>query len=281
MPRTERFVLVVEDEPTYALLAERVFSRVKVRVATSGAEALEMMKEQVPSCVVLDLNMPVMDGWEVAQWIKDQDNLKRVPVVVVTAYHEHEFEKRAADMGLDGYIKKPVTLDKFMELMGRVMPVDLLRALKEPCLICGRTGNPLLDVTTVSEAMVLWGWGASGVRGEAGKWKQGTRRSGRHWLLSYSVAASRFGDETFAWQYWLAPDLPCPGCNRTGDPLRGVVGITDEAIKKFGPGAVDQVRYGVSTGDIVARKAGHFWVIDKSSAEQWLKSLANARRSVE
>lgn len=281
MPGGERFVLVVEDEPLHARLLERVFSGIEVRIAIGGTEALEAMKQQAPSCVVLDLNMPGMDGWEVASWIKSQDDLKRVPVVVVTAYHEEEFEKRAADMGLDGYIRKPVTLDKFVELMGRVLPVDMLRTLKEPCLICGRTGTPLLDVTTISEASVLWGRLASALRTEAGKWQKGTRRSGRHWLMSYSVAASHFGNEVFAWQYWLAPELPCPGCQRIGDPLREVIGITDDVIKDYGSGAEDRVRYGVNTGDIIARKAGYFWIIDKGSAEQWLRNLANARRGKE
>jgi CheY-like chemotaxis protein len=272
------FVLVVEDEPLHAKLLERVFSRVEVEVAAGGAEAMQIMSQRVPSCVVLDLNMPGIDGWQVAQWIKSQAHLKNVPVVVVTAYHEDGFEKRATDMGLDGYIRKPVALDKFIELTGRVMPIDLLRALKEPCLICGRTGNALLDVTTVSEATTLWGKAAGVLRTEAGKWSKGVRRSGRHWLLAYSVAASNFGNEEFAWHYWLAPDYPCPGCSLTGDPLREVMGITDDLVKEYGPAAVDRVRYGVSTGDIIARKAGYFWLMDRASAESWLRSLGGGQK---
>lgn len=274
----DRFVLVVEDEQLHAEILRRVFSALEVRIATGGAEAVDLMEQSVPSCVVLDLNMPLMNGWKVAEWIKSQKKLENVPVVAITAYHEEGFEQRALGMGLDGYIRKPVTIDEFVRVMGRVMPVDLLRALKEPCLICGRTGNALLDVTTVSEAIMLWQKAGGSLRAEAGKWKKGARRSGRHWLMAYSVAAEEFGDELFAWRYWLAPDLPCPGCQRIGDPLRDVIGITDDMIKAHSRTAVDRVRYGVSTGDIAARKAGKFWLLDRTNTKRWLDNLAESRR---
>lgn len=270
-------MLVVEDEEVHAKLLGRLFSGVEVRTARGGSEAIEMLKQQSPGCVVLDLNMPGMDGWEVADWIRKR--FPELPVIVITAYHDDSFEQRAVDMGLAGYMRKPIILDEFVSVMGRLLPVDLLRSMKEPCLTCGRTGMALLDVTTISEASQLWKKPDNAMRSEAAKWKKGSKRSGRQWLMLYSVAAEEFGDEVFAWRYWLAPELSCPGCGQRGDPLWDIIGVTDDFVLQHGKSAEVRVRYGLTTGNVIGRKAGYFWIIDKRSVEGWLESLASVTKT--
>ena len=75
--------------------------------AQDGAEALEEVKRQRPSLVLLDVMMPVVDGWSVAEQLAGDDETREIPVVFLSARAAHEDRLRAQELGAVGYVVKP------------------------------------------------------------------------------------------------------------------------------------------------------------------------------
>jgi len=109
--RPKRLLLV--DDAVLFLELERTFLQrtgYQIYTARSGEEALRIARDIRPDLVLLDLNMPCMDGDEVCREIKDDPNLKDVHVVMVTARGRDEDRARCTEAGCDGYLMKPITL---------------------------------------------------------------------------------------------------------------------------------------------------------------------------
>lgn len=82
--------------------------------AASGLEAIERLSLQQFDLVVLDLNMPDIGGFEVIEFIRAQDRLKQLPVLVVTTRGDHESRERALGSGASGFIAKPFSPDQIL-----------------------------------------------------------------------------------------------------------------------------------------------------------------------
>ena len=102
-------IVLAEDEPQIARLVEFKLKKEGYSVTTkeNGEEALKAIKEDKPDLVLLDIMMPVMGGYEVLRRLKEDENLKSIPVIMLTAKStvgdmDHAFNRRA-----DGYITKP------------------------------------------------------------------------------------------------------------------------------------------------------------------------------
>lgn len=109
-----RVVLVVEDEPVSQKVARKLLNRLgaSVLAAKHGLEALELLKESRVDLVLLDLRMPVMDGHETIRRIRASNQAwASVPVVAVTAEVGEDERRRCLDMGMDGYVKKPIRME--------------------------------------------------------------------------------------------------------------------------------------------------------------------------
>jgi CheY-like chemotaxis protein len=116
MDAQNRVILVVEDDPDISDFVSAVLERAgyAVNVAPNGAVALERVSDQAPRAILLDMQMPVMDGWEFVQHYHAQPGTP-VPIVVMTAAHDAPI--RAAEVHAVGVLGKPFDLD------------DLLRAV--------------------------------------------------------------------------------------------------------------------------------------------------------
>ncbi len=121
-------VLLVEDNPGDVRLTREALKEGKIavnlRVANDGLEAMKMLRQEgeyvslpLPDIVLLDLNMPRMDGREVLRQIKTDDNLKRLPVVVLTTSAAEKDILQAYGLHANCYITKPVELEEFMEIV--------------------------------------------------------------------------------------------------------------------------------------------------------------------
>ncbi|MBS4096935.1 MAG: response regulator [Sulfuricella sp.] len=121
-------VLLVEDNPGDVRLTREALKEGKIainlRVANDGLEAMKMLRQEgeyasltLPDIVLLDLNMPKMDGREVLRQIKTDDNLKRLPVVVLTTSAAEKDILQAYGLHANCYITKPVELEEFMEIV--------------------------------------------------------------------------------------------------------------------------------------------------------------------
>ena len=122
-----RKVVCIEDEPAMIDLVKLILSKrgFDVRGALGGHAAIATVREVEPDLILLDLMMPDVDGWDIYQQIKADDELSHIPVIVVTA--------RAASidrtLGLhvakvQGYITKPFTPDELVALINQVLGIE-------------------------------------------------------------------------------------------------------------------------------------------------------------
>ena len=103
-------VLVVEDEPDIAGLIKQTLERagdLQVDIATTGEAALERAAERAPDAIVLDLNLPVLDGLEVCRILRAREASATVPIIMLTARTSETDRIRGLDVGADDYVIKP------------------------------------------------------------------------------------------------------------------------------------------------------------------------------
>ncbi len=121
-------ILLVEDNPGDVRLTREAMRDAKVlnrlNVVPDGVAALEYLRKEDryagavrPDVILLDLNLPKMDGRELLAVIKQDDNLKRIPVVVLTTSAAEEDVLRAYNLHANCYVTKPVDLDQFIEVV--------------------------------------------------------------------------------------------------------------------------------------------------------------------
>jgi CheY-like chemotaxis protein len=114
-------VLAVEDDPDLLALLEMVLAEAghRVRTAAHGAEALERVAEELPGVILLDMRMPVMNGWEFARELRARYG-HACPIVVLTA--AENAEQRAAEIGAEGWLAKPFDLEDVLAAVARHLP---------------------------------------------------------------------------------------------------------------------------------------------------------------
>lgn len=121
-------ILLVEDNAGDVRLTQEVLSDSKIRnnlmVATNGEEALSCLRKQGkfrdfarPDLILLDLNLPIKDGREVLAQIKEDPELKRIPVVVLTTSRAEEDILKTYNLHANCYVTKPVDLDQFIKVV--------------------------------------------------------------------------------------------------------------------------------------------------------------------
>lgn len=121
-------ILLIEDNPGDVQLTREALKEAKIAinlsVANDGLEAMKMLHREapyssraLPDLVLLDLNMPRMDGREVLRRIKTDDNLKHIPVVILTTSAAEKDILQAYGLHANCYITKPVEFDPFMDIV--------------------------------------------------------------------------------------------------------------------------------------------------------------------
>ncbi|MBE9608780.1 response regulator [Chitinilyticum piscinae] len=107
---TNADILVIDDTPeNLRLVSALLKDRYKVRVATSGAQALELVRRQPPDLILLDIMMPEMDGYEVCRQLKSELDSCSIPVIFLTARNEVDDETHGFELGAVDYITKPIS----------------------------------------------------------------------------------------------------------------------------------------------------------------------------
>ncbi|MBR2396382.1 MAG: response regulator [Bacteroidaceae bacterium] len=106
-------VLIVDDIPVNIILLKTMLARtnVKILTAVNGQEALDIVRQLRPQVVLLDIQMPILNGLEVLKEIKADPNLKDIAVIMVSAYTSSEDIEQSMNLGASGFIKKPVIMD--------------------------------------------------------------------------------------------------------------------------------------------------------------------------
>jgi CheY-like chemotaxis protein len=117
-------VLIVEDEYDSIQVMTRVLTHhgATVYVARNGRECLRILKDFTPSVILMDLDMPIMDGWETLAQIRANPGTKHLPVVAITAYHSANVAEDAARAGFNDYFPKPVSIRSIMPRLEQIVP---------------------------------------------------------------------------------------------------------------------------------------------------------------
>ena len=114
MPKT---VLIVEDNELnmklfHDLLQANGFETIETR---NGIEALDLARKHRPDLILMDIQLPEVSGLEVTKWIKEDDDLKTIPVIAVTAFAMKGDEERIREGGCEAYLSKPISVAKFID----------------------------------------------------------------------------------------------------------------------------------------------------------------------
>jgi two-component system cell cycle response regulator DivK len=117
MPDTAKIVLHVEDNDDNRILVKRVlqFGGYEVIEASNASEALNSINGCRPDLILLDINMPEVDGYSLTGQIKALPGLNKVPVIAITANALKGDRERSYQAGCDGYIEKPIDIDTFLD----------------------------------------------------------------------------------------------------------------------------------------------------------------------
>jgi CheY-like chemotaxis protein len=112
-------VLIVDDNPGNMTLASFVLEKrgYEVKTAPSAAAALEVLKTFTPRLILMDLQMPGMDGFELTRRLKADPATKPIVIIAVTAYAMKGDEQRALEAGCDGYLTKPIDVRTLPEVI--------------------------------------------------------------------------------------------------------------------------------------------------------------------
>ncbi len=136
-------MLLVEDNPADARLVLEAFKEsshnlsIQIQVAQDGEEALEYLKKEkdfcyatTPDLVLLDLNLPKKNGIEVLQEIKEDENLKKIPVIVLSTSNNQDDINKAYQNHANCYLSKPLDFNEFQDLIKVVQDFWLLKVQK-------------------------------------------------------------------------------------------------------------------------------------------------------
>jgi two-component system cell cycle response regulator DivK len=110
-------VLVVEDNELnmklfHDLLEASGYNIVQTR---NGLEAIDLAREHHPDLILMDIQLPEVSGLEVTKWIKEDDDLRTIPVIAVTAFAMKGDEERIRQGGCEAYLSKPISVNTFLE----------------------------------------------------------------------------------------------------------------------------------------------------------------------
>ncbi len=130
--RDERiFALVVDDSITVRRVTQRLLERNGMRVMTArdGVDAMALLQEHVPDVILLDIEMPRMDGYEVASHVRNDPRLADVPIIMITSRVGDKHRARAIELGIDDYLGKPY---QESQLLDAIEPLVLARRRQAP-----------------------------------------------------------------------------------------------------------------------------------------------------
>lgn len=119
-------ILIIEDNDNNLYLITFILEQKGYRVeqARSGREGIEKARQVMPSLILLDIQLPAMDGYDVARELRQNHGMEDVPIVAVTSYAMTGDRERIIGAGCSDYIEKPINPDTFLSQIERYLPVQ-------------------------------------------------------------------------------------------------------------------------------------------------------------
>jgi len=120
---TSKTVLVVEDNELNMKLFHDLLEAhgYNILQTKDGVEALNLARSHHPDLILMDIQLPEVSGLEVTRWIKDDEALRGIPVIAVTAFAMKGDEEKIRDGGCEAYISKPISVTHFLETVQRFL----------------------------------------------------------------------------------------------------------------------------------------------------------------
>ncbi|MBL8640247.1 MAG: response regulator [Alphaproteobacteria bacterium] len=120
---TGKKVLIVEDNELNMKLFNDLLEAHGVQTiqARDGKNVLSIAREHEPDLILMDIQLPEISGLEVTKWLKEDDDLKKIPVIAVTAFAMKGDEQKIREGGCEDYISKPISVVKFIETVQKFL----------------------------------------------------------------------------------------------------------------------------------------------------------------
>ncbi|MCI0551884.1 MAG: response regulator [Anaerolineae bacterium] len=122
-PEKKSTILCVEDNPDNRMLVRRILlaEGYKLLEATNAFEAIDLLETTTPDLILMDINMPDMDGYTLTTKIRSMPGLGRVPILALTANVMRGDKEKTLEAGCDGYIQKPLDIDQLTREIERFL----------------------------------------------------------------------------------------------------------------------------------------------------------------
>jgi CheY-like chemotaxis protein len=119
----QRTVMVVEDFEDNRFMMRRLLEMSGYRVveAVNGEQAVEIARRERPNLILMDLSLPILDGLAATRRIRQHEELRRVPIIAVSAHDTSDFHADALAAGCNDYVTKPIDFDQLETLLQRLM----------------------------------------------------------------------------------------------------------------------------------------------------------------
>ena len=117
---SEKTILIVEDNELNMKLFHDLIQAHGYNILQT-MEALKLARQHKPDLILMDIQLPEVSGLEVTKWIKEDDNLKSIPIIAVTAFAMKGDEEKIREGGCEAYIAKPISVVQFLETVDRFL----------------------------------------------------------------------------------------------------------------------------------------------------------------
>ncbi len=145
----KKIMIVEENELNIDLLVQLLEDEYELITALNGAEAVKLAAQEIPDLILMDMAMPVMDGWEATRRIKAQDALREIPIIGLSSYAMVGDAEKALDAGCDDYLTKPLDEDLLFEKLNNFL--KLLKSYRSTA----RSNSTLSEIEVPSAFMRL------------------------------------------------------------------------------------------------------------------------------
>src|SRR6185295_6869900 len=118
------FLILVADDSADSVAMMSLFLQdqgYRVVTASNGEDAIAVATQTIPSLILMDISMPTLDGLGATRRIREDATLRNVPVIAVTAFGTEGFQRAAYDVGVSGYLTKPIDLDRMCNLIAHLL----------------------------------------------------------------------------------------------------------------------------------------------------------------
>ena len=118
-----KILLVEDNEMNRDMLSRRLERKgYQIVIAVDGQEGINKARSERPDLILMDMSLPIIDGWEATRQLKSADDTKDIPIIALTAHAMAEDERRAREAGCNDFDTKPIELPRLLEKIQQLLP---------------------------------------------------------------------------------------------------------------------------------------------------------------